>query len=207
MTSPLIVEGAPEVVLASASPVRRALLDGAGVPHRVLPAAVDEAEVKAALRSEGVTPGDAAVALAELKAKRTAPRVDPGAIVLGCDQILTLTEHWFDKPVDPAAARSQLLELQGQRHELWTAVVAFRAGARIWHHLALTRLWMRPCSEAFIDACLAADAEALNSVGAYRIEGPGAQLFARIEGDLFGVQGLPLLEVLEFLRSQGVLIR
>jgi septum formation protein len=206
-TIALVEAGAPEIVLASASPARRALLEAAGVPHRVLPAAVDEAEVKLALRAGGVTPGDAAVALAELKAQRILPRLGADAIVLGADQILTVEGQWFDKPPDHAAARTQLLSLQGRRHELWTAVVAFRAGARIWHHGVETRLWMRACSADFIDAYLRADPQALESVGAYRIEGLGAHLFSRIQGDGFAIQGLPLLEVLEFLRTQGALLR
>lgn len=203
----LVAADAPEVVLASASPARHALLAAAGVPHRVMPAAIDEAEVKDALGAEGVAPGDAAVVLAELKATRIAPRVSPDAVVLGCDQILTADGQWFDKPADHQAAREQLLALQGRRHELWTAVVAFRDGRRIWHHLAETRLWMRACSPAFIDAYLAEEPGALGSVGAYRIEGLGAQLFGRIQGDGFTIQGLPLLEVLEFLRAQSVLQR
>jgi septum formation protein len=203
----LVAAGAPDVVLASASPTRRALLLAAGVPHRVMPAAVDEAEVKVALKAEGVAPRDAAVALAELKAARVAPRVGADAIVLGCDQILTADGAWFDKPAGRAAAREQLVTLQGRRHELWTAVVGFRDGTRIWHHLAGNRLWMRACSAGFIDAYLAADPDAAGSVGSYRIEGPGAQLFSRIQGDGFAIQGLPLLEVLDFLRTQGVLLR
>lgn len=205
---PLTLPDAPEVVLASASPTRRALLAAAGVPHAVRPAAVDEAELKAALRADGVGPGEAAVALAELKARRVAARSGPDAIVLGADQLLTCEERWFDKPEDLASARRQLLELAGRRHELWTAVVAFRGGARIWHHLSECRLWMRALSESFIEGYLdRAGPAVLGSVGAYQIEGPGAQLFARIQGDRFAIQGLPLLEVLEFLRTQGVLVR
>lgn len=199
---------APLLVLASASRARRGLLAAAGVPHAVRPAAIDEADVKAALRADGVAPGDAAVALAELKATRVSAQADPEAIVLGADQILTCEDRWFDKPEDPAAARAQLLALAGRRHELWTAAVGFRAGARIWHHVAASRLWMRPLSETFIDAYLAAAGpQVLESVGAYQLEGQGAQLFARIQGDAFAIQGLPLLEVLEFLRTQGVLPR
>ncbi len=128
--------------------------------------------------------------------------------MLGADQILSCEGRWFAKPATLAEARAQLEQLAGRRHELATAVVAVRNGARIWHQVAIARLWVRPCSAAFLDAYLAAVGEAvLASVGAYHIEGLGAQLFARIEGDPFAIQGLPLLELLEFLRAQGVLAR
>ena len=102
----------------------------------------------------------------------------------------------------------QLSALAGKWHELATAVVAFRGGARVWHHLTVPRLWLRDCSPEFIDAYLDAVGEtAFASVGAYQIEGLGAQLLARIQGDHFAVLGLPLVPLLEFLRAQGVLVR
>ncbi len=199
---------APAVILASASPARARLLRAAGVAVSQHPAAIDEEMVRDALRAERVGPGEAAVALAELKAGRLAGQAPAGAIVLGADQILTCEDRWFGKPSDLAAARAQLEQLAGRRHELATAAVAFRNGARIWHQLSIARLWLRPCSAAFLDGYLSAvGAAALSSVGAYQVEGPGAQLLARIEGDQFAIQGLPLLEVLEFLRAQGVLAR
>jgi septum formation protein len=195
------------VVLASASPTRADLLRAAGVPFEQRPAAIDETALKEALQAEGLTPGDAAVALAELKAERVASRM-PDAIVLGADQILTCEGRWFDKPQSRADARAQLSALAGRPHELATAVVAFRGGARVWHHLAVPRLWLRACSTEFLDAYLDTVGEAaFTSVGAYQIEGVGAQLFARIEGDHSAVLGLPLLPLLEFLREQGVLLR
>jgi septum formation protein len=198
---------APRVVLASASPTRAHLLRAAGVPFEQRPAAVDESSLKEALRAEGVTAGDAAVALAELKAQRVASQI-PDEIVLGADQILTCEDRWFDKPEDRGEARAQLSLLAGRWHELATAVVVFRGGARVWHHLAVPRLWLRDCSPEFLDAYLDLAGEAaLTSVGAYQIEGVGAQLFARIEGDHFAVLGLPLLPLLAFLREQGVLLR
>jgi septum formation protein len=204
---PLLVVGAPRVVLASASPTRAHLLRAAGVPFEQRPAAVDEASLKEALQAEGVAAGDAALALAELKAQRVASQL-PEAIVLGADQILSCAERWFDKPRDRADARAQLSVLAGRWHELATAVVAFRGGARVWHHLAVPRLWLRDCSPEFLAAYLDALGDAaLTSVGAYQIEGVGAQLFARIQGDHFAVLGLPLLQLLEFLREQGVLLR
>jgi septum formation protein len=203
----LLAASAPRVVLASASATRAQLLRAAGVPFEQRPAAIDEAALKEALRAEGVAAGDAAVALAELKAERVASGM-PDAIVLGADQILTCEGAWFDKPQDRAAARAQLNALAGRWHELATTVVAFRGGARVWHHLAVPRLWLRDCSPEFLDAYLDAHGEAaFASVGAYQIEGLGALLCARVEGDHFAVLGLPLLPLLEFLRAQGVLLR
>ncbi|MGH6900317.1 MAG: Maf family protein [Geminicoccaceae bacterium] len=205
--SSLLAAAAPPVVLASASAVRAQLLAAAGVPFEQRPATVDELALKESLQAEGACAGDAAIALAELKAQQIARHL-PEAIVLGADQILTCAGRWFDKPQDRAEARAQLGALAGEGHELATAVVAFRGGVRVWHHLAVPRLWLRPCSPEFLDAYLdAVGAAALTSVGAYQIEGLGAQLCARIEGDHFAVLGLPVLELLEFLREQGVLLR
>lgn len=204
----LINANAPPVVLASASRTRVALLAAAGVEAQSRPAAVDEMALKEALRADGLAATEAATALAELKAQRVAAQVAPEAIVLGADQILTCEDRWFDKPRDRAEARAQLSDLAGRRHELATAVVAFRAGERVWHHASTARLWVRSCSPQFLDRYVETLGDAsLSSVGAYQIEGLGAQLFARIEGDHFAILGLPMLEVLEFLRVQGVLIR
>jgi septum formation protein len=208
VTSPWpLAAAAPRVVLASASRTRARLLRAAGVPFEQQPSAIDEPSLTEALQAAGVPAGDAAVTLAALKAERVAARM-PDALVLGADQILTCEGRWFDKPGDRAAAGAQLDALAGKRHELATAVVAVRGGARVWHHVAVPRLWLRPCSPSFRDAYLDAVGEAaLTSVGAYQIEGLGAQLLVRIEGDHFAVLGLPLLELLEFLREQGVLLR
>jgi septum formation protein len=196
-----------QLILASASPARAAMLAAAGVRAEQRPAAVDEADMKEALHADGVAPGDAALALAELKARRIVSRA-PGSLVLGADQILTCEGQWFDKPRDLAEARAQLAALAGRRHELWTAAIVIRDGARLWHEIAQARLWLRPCSDAFLDAYLDAVGNlALGSVGAYQIEGLGAQLFARIEGDRFAILGLPLIGLLECLRIQGVLLR
>jgi septum formation protein len=198
--------GAPPLILASASPSRARMLRAAGLAFAQQAAAVDEEAVRAGLQAEDAAPLDAATALAELKAERVARRAPPEAIVLGADQILTCEGRWFAKAASLDEARAQLAGLAGRRHELATAAVGFRGGVRVWHTAVLARLWLRPCSAAFLDRYLALIGDAaLASVGAYQVEGPGAQLFARIEGDHFAIQGLPLLEVLEFLRAQGVL--
>nr|WP_246419305.1 Maf family protein [Neoroseomonas alkaliterrae] len=193
------------MVLASASATRRALLASAGLRFEAQAAAVDEAAIKEAAQAEGIVPADAAIMLAEAKAERIARR-DPDALVIGCDQLLVCEGRWFDKPADLAAARAQLLALRGRRHELVTAVVCHRQGGRIWQHVAVPRLVMRDFSDAFLDAYLAAEGERVTaSVGAYRLEGPGVQLFASVQGEHAAILGLPLLPLLGFLRQHGVL--
>lgn len=195
---------APPVVLASASPARQALLAAAGVPAAIEPAHVDEDEIKRALRAEGTSAIDAATTLAELKAGRISASV-PGALVIGADQILVCHGEWFDKPRDMDHARAHLQALRGHDHGLATAAVVIRDGRRIWHHAETPRLTMRPFSDAFIDDYLArAGTDILTSVGAYRLEATGVQLFSRIEGDFFSILGLPLLPLLAFLREHGV---
>ncbi|BDG75203.1 Maf family protein [Roseomonas fluvialis] len=195
----------PRLVLASASMARRALLDAAGLRFEALPAAVDEAAIKQAAQAEDIPAADTAMMLADAKAERIARR-DPEALVIGCDQLLVCDGRWYDKPPDISAARTQLLELRGRTHDLVTAVVCHRHGARVWQHLARPRMTMRQFSDAFLDAYLTAEGDrVLGSVGAYRLEGPGVQLFARIQGDQAAILGLPLMELLGFLRQHGVL--
>src|SRR5256885_16407973 len=130
------------LILASASRARAAMLQAAGVPLEVVPARVDESELKIALRGQGADPTEVAVALAELKALQVSRR-HPGRLVLGADQMLDCAGTWFDKPESPAAAREQLLMLRGRKHRLTSAAVLARDGARIWHHAASAQLTMR----------------------------------------------------------------
>jgi septum formation protein len=196
---------APRLVLASASATRRALLAGAGLAFEVAAAGVDEAALKESAQAERIPPADAALILAEAKAERIARR-HPDALVLGCDQLLVCDDRWFDKPPDLAAARAQLQALRGRAHRLVTATVAWRGGGRIWQDVSTPRLTMRDFSDAFLDAYIAAEGEALlGSVGAYRLEGLGVHLFSRVEGEHSAILGLPLLPLLHFLRGHGVL--
>lgn len=194
----------PALVLASQSAARAAVLRGAGLRFEARPARVDEAAVKAAAKAEGADPADAALLLAGLKAGRVR---DPDALVIGADQILVCEGRWFDKPATPGDARAQLQALRGRAHTLETAVVCHRGGQEIWRHVARPRLAVRAFSDVFLDAYLAAEGDAvLASVGAYRLEGLGAQLFDGVEGEHAAVLGLPLLPLLGFLRQHGVLL-
>jgi septum formation protein len=197
----------PPLVLASGSASRRTLLEAAGLRFTIMPAPVDEDEVRRSAQAEGAEPGEAAMLLADLKA-RAAERRMPGAIVVGADQILVCNETWFSKPADMDAAREHLRSLRGQTHRLETAVLCRRNGARIWQHLSRPALTMRPFSDAFLEEYLAAEGDAvLGSVGCYRLEGLGMHLFDRVEGEHAAILGLPMLPLLGFLRQHGVLTR
>jgi septum formation protein len=199
------VTAAPDVILASASQSRARVLAAAGVSCRALPSRVDEDSVKAALRADGATALACAETLAELKAVKVS-QAHPDALVIGADQMLDCEGVWFDKPADRDAARRTLAALAGKMHTLPSAVVVARGGVRIWHHLATPRLTMRPLSESFLDAYLNEVGDAvLSSVGAYHLEGRGAQLFAKVEGDFFTILGLSLLPLLAFLREHHVI--
>ena len=194
------------LILASASEARADLLRNAGVDIDIAPARIDEDEVKAALRAERAPARDQADILAEMKALAIS-RTHPGAMVLGADQILDMAGRSFDKPTDRAEAREHLLALRGQRHDLLSAAVIARDGEPIWRHIGRARLQMRPFTEDFLDDYLDRMGDAVTkTVGGYMLEGIGAQLFARVDGDYFTILGLPLIETLGFLRMQGHLI-
>lgn len=192
------------VVLASASPTRLALLRNAGVACEAVPAPIDEEELKTAIKAEGADASALAEALAAIKAQAVARRF-AGRLVIGADQVLECDGWLWDKPADRSAARAQLLALAGRMHMLVSAVVIFEDGREVWHHVGRARLWMRPFGGEFVDAYLdAAGDDVLGSVGVYRLEGFGAHLFARIEGDWFTILGLPLLPLLDYLRVRQV---
>jgi septum formation protein len=196
----------PRLILASQSPFRRALLEGVGLRFTAHPAHVDEAAVKRAVQAEHESAEDAALLLAEMKAARVAQR-EPEALVIGADQILVCEDAWFAKPTDIADARAQLRALRGKTHMLATAVVCHVGEARIWHYVARPRLTMRAFSDAFLEAYLAEEDETVTTtVGGYRLEGPGMQLFDRIDGEHSAIIGLPMLSLLGFLRQHGVLL-
>ena len=205
MTDGALTGRGPAVVLASGSKTRAAMMEQAGVRVTLAPAAVDEEEIKLAARAQGIPVDEVAEALAELKAQRVT-RKHPGALVIGADQMLECDGQWFDKPTGRDAAREQLKALRGKTHRLVSCAVVLRDGERLWHQVDRARLTMRPFSDAFLESYLnAAGDNVLHSVGAYQLEGLGAQLFHRVDGDFFTILGLPLLPLLGFLRVHGVI--
>ena len=194
----------PTIILASTSPTRHRVLQNAGLTFETASPGVDEEEIKLSLKASGATGAQIAETLAELKANRISSKV-PEALVIGADQILSCNGVLFDKPPDMDHARAQLQALRGKPHELLTAICVAKAGSRVWHHNAVARLTMRAFSDAFLDDYLArAGHDVLGSVGVYRLEGLGSQLFSRIDGDFFTILGLPLLPLLGFLRGNGI---
>ncbi|RAZ75020.1 Maf-like protein [Mesorhizobium atlanticum] len=196
---------AEKIILASGSPFRKAMLVNAGLDIEAVPADVDERALEAPLKDSDVSPEDVASILAEAKATEVSER-RPGALVLGCDQTLSLGDEVFHKPADMEGARRHLLALSGKTHQLNSAAVLCRNGEVLWRHVGIASLTMRKLDPAFIGRHLArVGAKALSSVGAYQVEGEGIQLFEKIEGDYFTIVGLPLLPVLKELRALGAI--
>lgn len=195
----------PDLILASGSIARARMLRDAGVALEIMKPAVDEDELKASYRAEGADVTDTAIALAEMKAQAVSRKVS-GRYVLGADQMLECEGIWFDKPADIAAARAQLKALRGRQHHLVSAAVLVKDGQRLWHHVDRAELTMRDLSDGFLEWYLALAGDVVtSSVGAYHLEGLGAQLMTRVRGDFFTVLGLPLLPVLAILRTHGML--
>ena len=192
------------LVLASGSATRRAMLTAAGVSFTAQSPGVDEDAAKAALA--GATPRDLSDALAELKALKVSART-PGALVLGSDSVVALADgSLLNQPASREEAADHLRRMSGLRHELWSAAVIAEDGRPVWRHVEVARMFVRPLSDAFISQYLDAEWPAISGcVGCYRIEGPGVQLFSRVEGSQFTILGLPLLPLLGYLRERGVL--
>lgn len=195
----------PTLVLASASPFRKMLLDNAGVAFTSRAADIDERAIDTKLEQEGASPEDVAMELASEKARNVAVHF-PGAIVIGSDQTMSLGSRVYHKPGSRAEAKDHLLSLSGHTHQLNSAIVLVRDGIEVWRHLSSARLTMRNLNADFIDRHLERVGEkALSSVGAYQLEGEGIQLFEAIEGDYFTILGLPMLPLLTKLRDLGVI--
>ena len=192
------------LVLASQSASRRAMLSAAGVPFEAVAANVDEPAAKAALAH--LSARDLADALAEMKALKVSQRF-PDALVLGSDSVVALADgRLLDKPESREQAADHLRAMAGARHDLWSGAVIAEGGRVVWRHVEAARMHVRPLSDRFVDTYLDAEWPVIaGCVGCYRIEGPGAQLFERIEGSQFTVLGLPLLPVLGYLRVRGAM--
>lgn len=193
------------LVLASASTIRADLLRSAGVSIDIAPVRVDEGATKSALLSEDAPHRDIADALADLKARRGASKhVD--RLVLGVDQVLSFKNHLLDKPKSQADLTGQLTDLSGQVHNLFSAAVIYENDKPQWRFIGQAQMIMRKLSPAFIADYVTENWDDVqHCVGGYQLEGPGAQLFSRVQGDYFSVLGLPLMEILGYLRARGVL--
>ncbi len=199
------VERTSALLLASASPFRRKMLEAAGVPFRVVPADVDESALKRRLAGKVAAEG-LAEALAAAKAVAVSARF-PTDLVIGADQVLALGDEMVGKPRDKDAARAQLQRLRGRMHRLLTAVALAQGGRVVWSTIDAATLTMRDFSGAFLNEYLARCGERLQgTAGAYEIEGLGIQLFDRVEGDYFTIIGLPLIPLLAELRVRGVVL-
>jgi septum formation protein len=194
-----------QIILASTSPFRLKMLRDAGLTVDAVPSDIDERAVDATLKDTGVSPAEVASILAEAKAVSVSEN-HPDAFVIGADQTLSLDDQIFHKPADMEGARRHLLVLSGKTHDLNSAVVIARAGVPLWRTVSVARMTMRKLDPAFIGRHLShVGAKALQSVGAYQIEGEGIQLFEKIDGDHFTIIGLPLLPLLAALREQGAI--
>jgi septum formation protein len=195
-----------EIVLASTSSSRRTMLEEAGVTFTVVSPNVDEELMKDMLKGGGASGITIADALAQAKALAVSER-HPAALVIGADQVLVSAERIFNKAMDEDEARETLLALRGRDHELISAAVIAHAGSPIWRRTETATMRMREFSDGFLDEYLTAEIpDILGSVGCYRIEGRGAQLFSEISGDHFCIRGLPLIALLAALRKQGALL-
>ena len=189
------------LVLASSSGSRARVLASAGLNFIQDAPLVDEAPVKERLQNENASAAECAEALAKLKAIKMSYK-HKKAFVIGADQVLECDGNWFNKPVDVDQARNLLLALRGKTHQLWTCAAIAKGGAPIWKHASVAYLTVRPFTDSFLDWYFARVGDlATQSVGAYQLEGPGAQLFSKINGDFFAILGLPLLPLMAFLRE------
>ena len=193
------------IILASGSQIRAQLLRNAGLSFDVSVARIDEEMVKAALLAEEAPPRDIADTLAEMKARKIADK-NPGAMVIGCDQVLAFKQSILSKPTSPEDAAQQLRMMREEQHTLLSAAVVYHEGKPIWRHVGQVRLRMRDVSDAYLDSYISRNWDDIrHSVGAYQLEGEGVRLFHSISGDYFHVLGLPLLELLAFLTLRGVI--
>lgn len=194
------------IILASTSATRASLLQRAGVLFAIDRLRVDEDSIKAAMLHEKAPARDIADMLAEAKAKRCSSRW-PDRLVLGADQVLVCDGRLIDKAVDLNAATETLRFLRGKSHDLYSAAVIYDNNSPVWRHVGRARMVMRDFTDTFLQGYVErSGSDILSSVGCYHLEGEGAQLFSRVEGDYFTILGLPLLEILAYLRLRGKMV-
>jgi septum formation protein len=192
---------AARLILASNSASRKALMSGAKIAFTTEAADIDERRIETELTAQGATPPEIAVALAREKALEVSRR-KPDAYVIGSDQVLSLAGRLLHKPVDMAEAGDHIRAMSGATHHLNCGVAIAHQGVAVWSDVSIARMTMRAISEAFLERYLAMAGDGiLGSVGAYHFEGPGIQLFEKIEGDYFTILGLPMLTLLAGLRE------
>jgi len=191
------------IILASTSKTRQMLLAQAGLTVEAINSQVDEARIKTEMKN--ASPREVCEALAGAKAL-VVSSARPDAMVIGADQVLAFRNRIFDKPLDMTEARSHLEALRGHTHDLISAVSCAAGHQIVWTYTGIATLHMRQFSEEFLDEYLASEGQGvLSSVGGYKLEGRGIQLFDRIEGDYFTILGLPMLPLLSFLRDRKVI--
>ncbi len=191
------------LILASASPWRAAMLRNAGITVEAIPAMIDERAVEETLEGSEIGPDDIALVLSQAKADEVSSRF-PSAAIIGADQTLSLDGAILHKPGSMDEAIDRLLLLSGKTHQLNSGVCLVRDGEILWSHVEVTHITFRKLDPGFVGRHLAEVGDrALTSVGAYQVEGMGAQLIERMEGDFFSVIGLPLLPLLAQLRERG----
>jgi len=196
----------PSLVLASQSLSRAQILDQVDIPFKAVPSEVDEAEIKDLAKRRGWSIQETALELARAKA-RAVTQFYPQDYIIGADQMLQCDGRWFDKAVSLQEATEQLQFLQAKSHTLISACVIFHKGQEIWSTIVMPELVIRPLSPEFIETYIRRlGNEILSSVGCYQVEGPGAQLFEEIKGDIFTIMGLPLLPLMTELRRLGILM-
>lgn len=194
-----------QIILASTSQIRAQLLARAGVEFTAQAPRVDEDAIRAAMQADAASPRDIADSLAEAKALKISDK-NPDALVLGCDQILALGDRIFAKPETAAQAITHLQALRGQTHHLYSAMVIYHNGQPQWRHIGHARMTMRALSDQTLTTYVAAEWDSIrHSVGCYKIEERGIQLFSQIEGDVFTIQGLPMVPLLNYLAVRGII--
>lgn len=193
------------IILASGSKIRAEILHAADVPFEVISKPVDEAAIKTAMLADNARLRDIADGLAEAKSMRVSRKT--AGLVIGADQIMTMDGALFDKPPTVAAARERLIAMRGKAHKLIGAMVICEDGVPVWRHISVVTLHVRDFSCEWLERYIEAEGELMTkSVGAYRFEGRGAQLFHKVDGDSFSIMGLSLLPLLDYLRTRGAIL-
>jgi len=192
-----------DIILASTSKIRRNILSNAGIELTVIDSELDETAAKNSISE--LPPRDLALELAKLKSQKIS-RQYPKAVVIGADQVLGFKDQVFDKPLSRADAEKQLSMLRNATHTLYSAISCAIAGVQVWNHCSEARLTMRNFTREFLSSYLSGNPQNyLSSVGAYKLEETGIQLFEKIEGDYFAILGLPILPLLKFLREREII--